>query len=189
MWNATYEQPNVCYNDHIQYDGLGGKRGKHRMQILQRLYATTTTLRGIVLTERGSADIAIPTHFEVGDVTIKKDAADFTNIGTLPTTGTGGLVEAELSALELTCQSLILKFIDQSSPKLWEDETILIDTYGNVDSQHPYLDVAISSRAASGIVNQTTNAHVVSIGSVVTSDFTSLNSFKARDTQPLVRKR
>ena len=44
---------------------------------------------------------------------------------------------------------IVIKVIDQTDPKLWEDQAIIIDTYGNASAQHAF-DLDTASTAQTG---------------------------------------
>lgn len=161
---TTYDQ-SIEYDRSIPYDGIAGRK-PDRMQVIQRTYATSAVIPGIALTVRDSADIASVSSFEAGDITISKDGGTPTPLTNSPTTGSDGLVKITLTSTELTCTRAVIKFIDQTSPKEWEDELVIIDTKEAVDVE----------------ISGTVDAHVISIGNVTTSGFTTLDAFKTQPT-------
>lgn len=127
MWNATYNQPGEYYSEQVAYSGTGGKR-PDRMQLLQRPYNQATEVIGIALTVRGSADILFNPVVGVDDVVLDQNGDGFSMPENAPVVGDDGLVQLRLSASEMACKRLVICFTDQSVPKQWEDEIIIIDT-------------------------------------------------------------
>lgn len=128
MWNATYNQDGIVYNDNVSYSGRGGKR-PDRMRVIQRAYNQAITIKGIALTTRGSADVRLNPTVVQTDVAISKDGSAFTTPTSTPILGNDGFVQLTLSAAELQCEQLIIYFSDKSVPKEWEDEIVVIETY------------------------------------------------------------
>lgn len=121
-----------------------------------RSYNTAAVIDGVPLITRGAMDFKANPTLATGDVTISKDGGAYANITTLPTvTPSGGTsVEVNVSATELQCKRATIRLIDQTSPKEWEDQEVIIETFGNASAQFTgdlnNLDAAISSRMASG---------------------------------------
>lgn len=118
------------------------------MSVFLRKYAAAATVDGIPLITAGSGDIKTTPTLAAGDAKISKDGGALANLDTLPaeTPAGSGLVRISLSATELTAARVVIKLVDQTSPKEWEDQTIIVDTYGNASAQHEFdLDAAASS--------------------------------------------
>lgn len=116
-----------------------------------RKYGVAATLDGIVLVTKDAADFKSSPTLATGDVTISKDGGAFANLTTLPTVtpAAGTSVQVSLSATEATAARIAIRFIDQTSPKEWEDQEIIIETYGNASAQHAF-DLATASTAQTG---------------------------------------
>jgi len=104
-----------------------------------RKYATAAELSTILITNGSRNAQANPT-LAAGDVQVSLDDAAFTNITTLPTvTPSGGVkVKISLSAAELTCKQIMIRFKDAAGDE-WEEQTIIIETYGNASAMHPNI--------------------------------------------------
>jgi len=89
-----------------------------------------------VLLQRGKTDAQVNPTLAAGDVQLSKDGGTFTNLGTLPTiVPTGGAqVKITLSAAEASCKIGVIRFVDQTAPPEWEQQSIAFYTYGNVSA-------------------------------------------------------
>ena len=95
------------------------------------------------LIDAGSVDCEnTPISFVAADTQISKDGAAFANSTNLPTHIGGGIYKLVLTAAELSSKKVIVKLVDAAT-KAFEDQAILIDTYGNASGQHAFdLDQA-----------------------------------------------
>lgn len=108
-----------------------------------RPYAQPATIDGIVLVGRGVADYAVNPTILPGDVQISQDGGVFFSPSNLPVAFPSGStsIRANFTATELTCKRLVVRFICQALPKRWEDQEMIIETYGNVAAQDPRSDL------------------------------------------------
>jgi hypothetical protein len=148
-----------------------------------RKYATAATIDGVCLRTAGTADIRANPTLAAGDVKISLNGGAFANLATLPSAvpASGKNIEVALSSGETTCARAVIHFIDQTSPKEWDDFEVVIETFGNASGQFPpdfsnattgggsNNDVATSTRMATftytapdnttiGTINTTLNA-------------------------------
>lgn len=159
MWNASYDQ-NICYDDYILYDGTGGR--KVDMLTIQITKNESIIIAGIPLIERGSADIISSPTIVSGDVTIIYAFDTIAYPDTVPDYNVEtGLVNIYLTAAETNVDRLSILFRDQTEPKEWEDELIVIETGSATE------------------VTGTVDARVIAIGNVSTSGFNTLDAFKS----------
>jgi len=111
------------------------------MAAFERKYGTGTGADiWIPIIKAGEVNFAVSGDWTpaTGDVKITKDGGTAANIGTLPVALTMGntalwkfvFADAELQAAE------IVVTISDSSTKAVEDQSIIIDTYGNASAQH-----------------------------------------------------
>ena len=113
--------------------------------MILRKYNVAATIDGVPLVKRGSIDFKANPTLAAGDVKISKDGGAFANLTTLPavTPASGEFVEIALSATEMQAARIAIKFIDQTAPKEWEDQAVLIETYGHASAAHEFdLDTA-----------------------------------------------
>jgi hypothetical protein len=117
-----------------------------------------------------------------GDVQISKDGGAFTNITTLPvvTPAAGTSVQVNLSATEMQAARIAVRFIDQTSPKEWEDQEIIIETFGHASGQFLF-NLAAANASGSGATAKTIKVQngsgVVIVGTQVwlTTDIAGAN--------------
>lgn len=106
--------------------------------MIERPYGQAATVDGIVLVVRGKSDYAVNPTILPGDVQISLDGGPFANITTTPLATPSGstAIRAVFSAAEMTCKRCIVRFISTASPnKLWEDQELIIETFGNINAQ------------------------------------------------------
>jgi len=128
------------------------------------------------LIDRGTVDFEnTPVTFAAADTKISKDGAAFANSTNLPTHIGGGIYKLVLTAAELSAKKIIVKLVDAAT-KAFEDQAILIDTYGNASGQHAFdLNQAIQP------------VNVTQLGGVVQS-LTDLKDFTDNGYDPATKK-
>jgi len=121
---------------------------------VKRKYGVATQVY-VPLVDGGAQDFeATPVTFDhtsVGDVQVSVDGATYGVIDDTtanPSHIGNGVYKIELSATELTGKTTIITLIDQTATKEWEDQAIVIDTYGHASAEHPYMAVAESPERA-----------------------------------------
>ncbi len=105
------------------------------------------------LVDFGSTDFEAGVTIAAGDATISKDGGAFVNIvgesaDDLFVDEGGGLYSIKVAAAELQAKTVVLRIVDQTGTKEWEDQMVLIDTYGNGSAQHAF-DLGTASVAQS----------------------------------------
>lgn len=90
------------------------------------------------LIKRDYVDFSGGLSFASGDVKLSLDRAAFANSTNLPTDEGYGFYSLSLTSGELGCSNLMISIQDQSSPKLFEDQALIIDTYGNTNAEHAF---------------------------------------------------
>lgn len=137
----------------------------------------------IALRDWGGLGLTSNPTLATGDVTISKDGGTFNNLGTLPSCSpaSGVSVVVPLSSAELTCKFAIIKFVDQTSPKEWEDFIFRIDTYGGSLSLYPFIGAGTVTLASGTHIGATvptvtniTNQVTAFVSNVVTSFVTNI---------------
>jgi hypothetical protein len=136
-----------------------------------RKYGTETRVY-FPLVDFGATDYVAGVTIAAGDATISKDAGAFANIvgendDDVFVDEGGGLYSIKVAAAELQAKTVVLKIVDQTSPKEWEDQMLLIDTYGNASAQHP-LDLG-TALASQTIGTCTTNTDLVTAATIKTA--------------------
>lgn len=102
---------------------------------LRRYNESTTFYRP--LSKDGSYLTSSPT-LASGDFKIQKDGGVPVNLSSIPTFISGTLNIA-LTSSEMQCQEGMIKLVDQTNPKEWDDDAIVFNTYGNSSSEHQYI--------------------------------------------------
>ena len=101
-------------------------------------YNTTTIITFPLVTYTASDyDLTIDSsavNFIEGDVQISKNEDSFINTSKLPEHLGNGIYKLELTAEEMTAANIVITIISQASPKDWEDQSVLIDTFGNASA-------------------------------------------------------
>ncbi len=112
------------------------------MEILRKYGEATTILFPLI--DAGAQDFEnTPVTFEAGDAQISGDEGTFVNTTNTPAHRGNGIYSLALTATEMEAARIVVTIIDQTSPKEWEDQAILIATYGSAAGQHAFdLDTA-----------------------------------------------
>ena len=109
-----------------------------------RKYGTASTIR-IGLSAINGSDLNVAPTLAAGDWKVAKDGGALNNLTTLPT-DEGSTILISLSATEMQAAQLVIVGVDQTSPKDWLDEAVVIDTFGNASAQHPGIDLTDAVR-------------------------------------------
>lgn len=98
------------------------------------------------LIDRGTVDFEFtPVSFESGDCIIIKNGVSNGNTSNNPVHVSNGIYSLLLTSAEMEAKNIVIAIIDQTLTKEWEDQSILIDTYGNSSSEHAFnLNIATS---------------------------------------------
>ncbi len=105
---------------------------------IERKYGVATTFQ-FPLIDRDAVDFEnTPVTFQNSDSRISKDAGAFANTGVSPAHHEAGIYIQSLSATEMQAAQITVTFIDITATKLWEDQAVIIDTFGHVSAQHAY---------------------------------------------------
>ena len=96
-----------------------------------RKYATATKVL-FPFIEFGGSDFILTAAHAAGDIKISLDEGDFATATNAFVHEGNGIYSLTLTAAELTATRIVITIIDQTSPKIWEDQAVLIDTYGQV---------------------------------------------------------
>lgn len=103
------------------------------MEILREYGVAATILFPLI--ERGSQDFRdTGIAFAAIDTQISKDEGAFANTGSVPLHEGKGIYSLALTATEMQAARIAITCIDNTSVKLWEDQAILIQTFGDAAS-------------------------------------------------------
>ena len=105
--------------------------------MIERPYGQQAIIDGIVLIARGGSDYAVNPTILAADVQLSQDGGPLFQADTLPIATPSGstMVRATFTQGEMTCKRLVARFVSQSSPKSWEDQELIIETFGHIDAQ------------------------------------------------------
>jgi hypothetical protein len=88
------------------------------------------------LVDAGAVDFeATPVSFAAGDTQVSKDGGAFANTSNNPAHEGNGIYSLVLTSTEMEAAVVVVTVVD-SATKAWEDQAIIIDTYGNASAQH-----------------------------------------------------
>ena len=112
-----------------------------------RKYGVETKI-DFVLYDTDGASLKVDAAHAAGDSVIMKDeGAEANTDNAFVDEGTGYSIT--LTATEMQAARVVVYIVDQTSPKVWLDEALVIDTYGNASAQHAFdLDTATVNLAS-----------------------------------------
>ena len=132
-----------------------------------RKYGAATTIP-FPLIDRGTADFeSTPVTFQSSDARISKDFGAFTNANTTPVHEGEGIYSLALTSTEMTAATVIVTIKDITATKLWEDQGLIIETYGDASAEHAF-DLDEANPAVAGIVAGAAVAGVLSTTQMTT---------------------
>lgn len=140
------------------------------MSAILRKYGLAATVQGIPLVVRGAMDFKSNPTLASGDVKVSVDGGAFVNIegaGTFsnyidvfPAGGTS--VRIRLDVTQMTSKMAVVQFIDTDVTKEWEDQEVVIESYGNASAQHAFdlgsSTVALAAGVQTGVIIPTTQS-------------------------------
>lgn len=105
-----------------------------------RRYGVATTVF-FPLIDKGATDFeATPVTIASGDCKISKDGGSFANTTTASFSHVaGGIYSIPLTATEMQAKQIVIKIVDQTGTKEWEDQCIIITTCGDASAEIPNL--------------------------------------------------
>lgn len=105
------------------------------MEVLRK-YGTATTIL-FPLIDAGAQDFeATPVTHASADTQISKNEAAFANTSNAFAHEGNGIYSLALTATEMEAARIVVTVIDQGT-KAWEDQAVIITTYGGSSAQHP----------------------------------------------------
>jgi hypothetical protein len=110
------------------------------------------------LYETDGSDLKTDAVHATGDTKIMKDEGAEANT-------TNGFVDEgqgysiTLTAIEMQAARIKIYVVDQTSPKVWLDTTIMIETYGDTNAQHPFdIEKVVKMLVNKAVQNKSTGA-------------------------------
>jgi hypothetical protein len=104
--------------------------------VILRKHGASTTICFELYALDGTALSTSASH-AVGDTTISKNESNFANTAS-GFVDRGPTYSLALSATEMQAARIMIALVDQSSPQVWLDKTVYIETYGNASAQHAF---------------------------------------------------
>jgi hypothetical protein len=111
------------------------------------------------LYETDGSDLKTDAVHAAGDTKIMKDEGDEANT-TNNFVDEGQGYSITLTAVEMEAARIKIYVVDQTNPKAWLDTTIVIETYGNANAQHPF-DIEKAIKVLVNKAIQTKNTGVI----------------------------
>ncbi len=114
-----------------------------------RQYGVATTLY-FPLIDKGFTDFeSTPVTIASGDCKISKDGGAFANTTTASFSHVaGGIYSIPLTATEMQAKQIVVKIVDQTGTKEWEDQCIIITTNNHASAEIPTHDPTAAPTAA-----------------------------------------
>lgn len=132
-----------------------------------REYGVATTIN-FPLLDYDSGDAELSASFAAGDTKIKKDEGASANTGSNPAHEGEGTYSLALTAAEMTAKRIIITCQDQTATKVWQDQTIIIETINHASAQIPNVWSDLQEWlgvAPLALNNQLVNSNLTRIGS------------------------
>jgi hypothetical protein len=101
-----------------------------------RKYGVETKILFPLIT-RDAVDFEGSASHASGDTKISKDEGSFANTSNAFVHEGNGIYSITLTATEMQAARIVVTIID-SATKVWEDQSALVDTYGNASAQHAF---------------------------------------------------
>jgi len=133
--------------------------------IYLRKYGVDTTI-DFELYGIDGASLNTTATFAAGDTTRMLDEAAQGNLGASPT-DEGSTYSLAIAAAELQCTRLIIHVVDQTSPKVWLDCVLIVETYGHTSAMHAFdLDSATVTPADGSVTAAVIAADAIDADSI-----------------------
>jgi len=116
-----------------------------------RPYGVGTTVYFPLIDFGATSFESTPVTIASGDVKVSQDGGSFTNItsnSALFAHVAGGIYKCALTASEMQGKQIILKIVDQTGTKEWEDQVIIITTNNHASAEIPTFDPTATATAA-----------------------------------------
>ena len=111
--------------------------------IIWRKYGTGTTILFPLVDAGTSSFENTPVTHASGDIQISKDEGNFANTSNAFAHEGNGIYSLVLTVAEMQAARISITIIDQGT-KAWEDQCVLLETYGNTSAQHTSINVPIA---------------------------------------------
>lgn len=144
--------------------------------IFERMYGTVSTVSVplIAFSTTSFHNSVTSTMFSAGDTKISKNYGGFTNTATTPTGDPSNfMMVLSLTAAEMQAAHIEIRIVD-SVTKVWEDQMVVIETYGTTSAQHVFnRDQSAVQASLTAAQNGVTIATVTQVTNQVVASLTA----------------
>lgn len=98
--------------------------------VIRRPWGAAATIDGVPIIGLGESDYGSGFSFASGDAKVSKDGGSKANLGTLPaeTPASSKMFRLVFTDTEMEASRIVVDIIDQSDPKVFEDQRVIIET-------------------------------------------------------------
>lgn len=141
--------------------------------MLVRAYGVGTNIY-FPLIDKGFTDFeATPVTIATGDCKISKDGGAFANTGSNFAHVAGGIYSLALTATEMQAKNVVIKIVDQTGTKEWEDQCIVIDTFNHASAEIPSLWSIPQSTASGAITSSSFASGAINAAAIASAAITA----------------
>lgn len=143
-----------------------------------RQYGVATTLY-FPLVDKGATDFeATPVTIASGDCQISKDGGAFANTTTASFVHEGGgIYSIPLTATEMQCRVAVIKIVDQTGTKEWEDQAIVVTTCNHASAEIPTFAPTVADvRTAVGLASANLDTQLTAIDDYLDSEVSAIKA-------------
>lgn len=146
-----------------------------------RAYGVGTTIF-FPLIDKGATDFeSTPVTIASGDCKVSQDGGSFANItsnSALFAHVAGGIYKCDLTATEMQGKQIVVKIVDQTGTKEWEDQCIIITTVNHASAEIPSIwsqpqSIAAGAITAASIASDAITAAKIADGAIDAATFAS----------------
>lgn len=143
-----------------------------------RQYGVATTLY-FPLIDKGATDLeSTPVTIASGDIKISKDGGAFANTATATFSHVaGGIYSIPLTATEMQAKQIVIKVVDQTGTKEWEDQVIIVTTCNHASAEIPTVSpTADDVRSAVGLASANLDTQLTAIDDYLDTEVAAIKA-------------
>ena len=143
-----------------------------------RQYGVATTLY-FPLIDKGATNLeSTPVTIASGDCKISKDGGAFANTTTASFSHVaGGIYSIPLTATEMQAKQVVVKIVDQTGTKEWEDQVIIVTTMNHASAEIPTADpTATAVRSALGLATANLDTQLTAIDDYIDAEVSAIKA-------------
>lgn len=143
-----------------------------------RQYGVATTLY-FPLIDKGATDFeSTPVTIASGDCKISKDGGAFANTTTASFSHVaGGIYSIPLTATEMQAKVVVVKIVDQTGTKEWEDQAIVIETCNHASAEIPTFAPTVADiRSAVGLASANLDTQLTAIDDYLDTEVAAIKA-------------